>query len=69
MISTGSAAANRAMGLSSTVVLDQSFAAGSAFAATGTPSALLLDAEGRVASAVAVDAEACFELARRPVEA
>jgi peroxiredoxin len=69
VISTGSEAANRAMGLSSDLVLDQAFAAGTAFAAPGTPSALLLDAEGRVASAVAVGEGACFELAGRAVEA
>jgi peroxiredoxin len=69
VISSGSTAANQAMGLSSRVVLDQSFAAGNAFAAPGTPSAVLLGEGGRVASAVAAGADACFELARRPVQA
>ena len=39
--------ANRDMKLSSKVVLDQQFAAGRAFGASGTPSAVLVDAEGR----------------------
>jgi hypothetical protein len=51
------------MGLASTVVLDQQFAVGRAFGASGTPSAVLIDAEGKVASEVAVGAPAVLELA------
>jgi hypothetical protein len=63
-VSAGTEEANREMGLASTVVLDQQFAAGRAFGATGTPSAVLVDAEGRVASEVAVGAPAVLELAK-----
>ena len=51
------------MGLSSPVVLDQHFAAGRAFGAGGTPYAVLLDEEGKIASEVAVGAQAVLELA------
>ena len=63
MVSAGSEEANREMGLSSPVLLDQKFAAGRAFGASGTPSAVLVDAEGKVASEVAVGAPAVLELA------
>ena len=62
-ISAGSEEANRDMELSSKVVLDQQFAAGRAFGASGTPSAVLVDAEGRIASEVAVGAPAVLGLA------
>jgi peroxiredoxin len=62
-ISAGTEQANRAMGLASPVLLDQQFAVGRAFGAGGTPSAVLLDAEGKVASGVAVGAPAVLELA------
>ena len=63
-VSAGTEEANKEMRLSSTVVLDQQFSVGRAFGASGTPSAVLLDAEGRVASEVAVGAPAVLELAR-----
>jgi hypothetical protein len=44
VFSTGDVASDRAMGLTTTVVLDDSFAAGRAFGAGGTPSAVLVDA-------------------------
>lgn len=62
-VSAGSEEANRDMKLSSKVVLDQQFAAGRAFGASGTPSAVLVDAEGRIASEVAVGAPAVLDLA------
>ncbi len=62
LISSGDAQANRAMGLSAPILLDQSFAAGNAFGAEGTPSAVLIDADGMTASAVAVGADAVFAL-------
>jgi peroxiredoxin len=63
VVSAGPAEANREQGLSSTVVLDQNFAVGRAFGASGTPSAVLVDAEGKVASDIAVGAPAVMELA------
>jgi hypothetical protein len=45
------------------VLLDQNFAAGRAFGASGTPSAVLVDAEGKVASEVAVGAAGVMGLA------
>jgi peroxiredoxin len=63
VVSAGSEEANREMGLTAPVLLDQQFAVGSAFGASGTPSAVLVDAEGKVASEVAVGAPAVMELA------
>jgi peroxiredoxin/uncharacterized membrane protein YphA (DoxX/SURF4 family) len=63
IVSAGTEEANREQGLSSTVVLDQNFATGRAFGASGTPSAVLVDAEGKVASDIAVGAPAVMELA------
>jgi thiol-disulfide isomerase/thioredoxin len=62
-VSAGSEEANRDMKLSSKVVLDQQFAAGRSFGASGTPSAVLVDAEGRIASGVAVGAPEVLGLA------
>lgn len=63
VVSTGSVETNREMELSSPVLLDQGFAAGRAFGARGTPSAVLIDASGRIASPVAVGAPAVLNLA------
>jgi peroxiredoxin len=63
VVSTGTAEANEAMGFSSPVVLDQSFSVGSAFGASGTPSAVLVDEEGNIASELAVGAPAVLALA------
>jgi peroxiredoxin/uncharacterized membrane protein YphA (DoxX/SURF4 family) len=63
VVSAGAEEANKEMGLASPVLLDQQFAVGRAFGASGTPSAVLVDAEGRVASEVAVGAPAVMELA------
>jgi thiol-disulfide isomerase/thioredoxin len=63
VVSAGPEEANRQMGLASPVVLDQQFAVGRAFGASGTPSGVLVDAEGKVASEVAVGAQAVLELA------
>jgi peroxiredoxin/uncharacterized membrane protein YphA (DoxX/SURF4 family) len=62
VISAGDPEANRAMVLRAPILLDDSFAAGKAFGASGTPSAVLIDERGRVASAVAVGAEAVLAL-------
>jgi peroxiredoxin/uncharacterized membrane protein YphA (DoxX/SURF4 family) len=64
VISTGSPEANRTLGLAATVVLDAEFSAGHAFGASGTPSAVLLDAQGKIASRVAVGAVEVLALAR-----
>ena len=63
VVSAGSEEANQEMGLASPVLLDQSFATGRAFGASGTPSAVLVDAEGRLSSGVAVGAPAVLVLA------
>ena len=58
IVSSGTIDANRAMGLRSTVALDQTFRAGRAFGVSGTPSAILIDEDGIVASKKAVGAPA-----------
>ena len=63
VISAGTEEANKEMGLSSPVVLDQQFAVGRSFGASGTPSAVRVDKEGKIASEVAVGAPAVLELA------
>jgi peroxiredoxin len=67
IVSTGSVEANRAMGFSSPLVLDQSGEIMNAFGADGTPMAILVDAEGRVASAVASGTEEVLALVSRTV--
>jgi thiol-disulfide isomerase/thioredoxin/uncharacterized membrane protein YphA (DoxX/SURF4 family) len=54
VISTGSPEANRVMGLRSPVLLDEGFGTGRTFGAGGTPSAVLIDGHGRIASELAV---------------
>lgn len=63
VVSTGSAEANRQQGFRSKVLLDEYFAAGQVFGAGGTPAAVMLDEEGRVASEVGVGAPAVLTLA------
>ena len=62
VISAGAKEANKEMSLLSLVALDQQFAVGHSFGASGTPSAVLVDAEGKIASEVAVGAPAVLEL-------
>ena len=62
-VSTGSIATNRAMGLSSPVLLDEGSATMRAFGATGTPMAVVLDPDLRVASPVVAGAQAILALA------
>jgi thiol-disulfide isomerase/thioredoxin len=64
VVSAGTEEANKEMSLSSPVVLDQQFAVGRSFGASGTPSAVLVDKEGKIASEVAVGGPAVLELAR-----
>lgn len=64
VVSTGTVQANKAMGLYSPIVLDQNMSIGSKFGAHGTPMAVLVDAEGKIASEVAAGAQAALALAR-----
>lgn len=64
VVSTGSREANKQMGLRSLLLLATTLNAGSAFGANGTPSAVLVDASGRIASEVAVGAQAVLTLAQ-----
>jgi peroxiredoxin/uncharacterized membrane protein YphA (DoxX/SURF4 family) len=63
VVSTGTVEANQAMGLRSPVLLDQNLTVGRTLGASGTPTAVLIDAEGDVASAPAVGAPAVLALA------
>jgi peroxiredoxin len=63
VISSGTPESNRAMNLRSPLVLDTGSDVASAFAAHGTPMAVLLDPEGRVASDVVAGAQAVMALA------
>jgi hypothetical protein len=65
VVSTGTPEANRALGLRAPVLLDHTFAAGTAFGASGTPMAVLLDAELTVASELAAGSEAVMALLTR----
>lgn len=62
VVSRGDPEANRAMGLRAPVLLDQRLAAGQAFGTRGTPAAVLVDAEGRIASDVAAGMTAVLAL-------
>jgi len=63
VISAGSPKSNREQGFRSRVLLDPPFNAGARFGAEGTPSAVLVDEQGRVASAVGVGAKSVMALA------
>jgi len=63
VVSTGTVDAHRRMGFRSPVVLDETFASGFAFHVSGTPAAVLVDAQGKIASGVATGAPAVFALA------
>lgn len=69
LVSTGDPDRNRAMGVRSTILLDQGFSVARTFGATGTPSAVLIDAQGRVTSSVAVGAPAVLAMVAGPVAA
>jgi thiol-disulfide isomerase/thioredoxin len=64
VVSEGTEENNRQMGLLSPVVLDHDYTVGDAFGVEVTPSAVLVDVEGRVASEVAEGAKAVLKLAR-----
>jgi hypothetical protein len=62
LVSTGDLETNRAMNLGSRVVLDQAFRTGSAFGATGTPSAVRINHAGRISAPLAVGAPAVLAI-------
>jgi len=64
VVSTDNIADNKAMGLRSRIVLDNAgMSVGRQFGANGTPMAVLIDAEGKIASELAAGAPAVLELA------
>lgn len=63
VVSTGTVEDNQAMGLQSPVLLDDGFTIGTRFGVNGTPTAVLVDAEGKIASEAAAGAEAVLALA------
>ncbi len=64
LVSTGAPEANREHGFESTILLDQGFRTGEAFGASGTPSAILIDADGNVASGLSVGGPDVMNLLR-----
>lgn len=62
VISSGSEDENRAMGLSTRVLLDPDSRVATSFGALGTPMAVLVDATGSIASPVVAGAQAVFSL-------
>ncbi|MGZ4383938.1 MAG: MauE/DoxX family redox-associated membrane protein [Gaiellaceae bacterium] len=64
VVSSGDQEATRADGFLSPVLLDESFEVAQAFGAGGTPMAVLVAADGTVASPLAAGADAVLELAR-----
>lgn len=64
IVSKGTTEENQAMGLRSPILLDQDFMVAHTFGADGTPIAVLVDAEGKIASELAEGASAVLKLAR-----
>jgi thiol-disulfide isomerase/thioredoxin/uncharacterized membrane protein YphA (DoxX/SURF4 family) len=62
LISTGNVEANEAQKLASTTLLENGFGTGYAFGAKGTPSAILLDEQGKIAGSLVVGASAIMPL-------
>ena len=65
LVSSGAAEANRDMGLKSAVLLGEDFAVSRAYGASGTPSAVLIDGSGLVASSLTVGAAGVLALLER----
>lgn len=63
VVATGSAEDNRSQGLRSTMVLDPQFTVGPLYGVEGTPSAVLVDADGRLAGPLVVGSSAVLALA------
>jgi thiol-disulfide isomerase/thioredoxin len=66
VISSGDIEQNRGLQLRSRILLDNEQQVARRFGANGTPMAILLDDQARVASAVAAGAQAVLDLARGP---
>lgn len=64
LVSRGDPDANRGQGLRVPILLEESFELGPKVGVHGTPSAIRVDADGRIASEVAVGADAVLALAR-----
>jgi len=64
VVSRGQEEENRAQGIDAPILLDQGFATGRSYGATGTPNAVLIGAGGMVASPVVAGAPAVMTLAR-----
>jgi peroxiredoxin/uncharacterized membrane protein YphA (DoxX/SURF4 family) len=64
VISRGGSEVNRALGLHSLILLDESSSLRRPYGAPGTPSAVLVDPQNKIASEVAVGATAILKLAR-----
>lgn len=62
VVASGDVEETRSLGLSFPVLLDENFYIGYAFGVRGTPSAVLIDAHGNMASEVASGASAIFQL-------
>jgi len=62
LVSTGSHDANRAMGLESTILIDDKFAVGRLYGANGTPSAVKIAGNGKMESELVVGAPGVLEL-------
>ncbi len=62
VIARGDAGEMAAAGFRSTVVMDHDGSVSRAFGITGTPMAVLVDARGRVASEIAVGADAILQI-------
>jgi peroxiredoxin len=63
IVASGSPEANRADPLPGALVLDPDFAVGLELGVTGTPAAIAIDSDGRIAAPVAVGGEAVMNLA------
>jgi peroxiredoxin len=63
VVSTGTIDANRAHGFKSTVVIDPSFSVAPLYGGNGTPSAVLVSPDGKIASEVAVGKPGVLALA------
>jgi thiol-disulfide isomerase/thioredoxin len=64
VVSDESVEENKTMGISSPMVLDNTDQVWDAFVVTGTPSAVLVDAEGRIGSKMVMGSGAVLELIR-----
>ncbi len=65
LIAAGTEADNRALVPRTRIALDSGFTAGAAFGANGTPSAILVDGAGRIATPLSAGAPAVLTLAGR----